>query len=717
MTIVIVLGLISITLALSYAMMRTQGTTSQIQSNLNHRADARQAAIAGLTIALRKMRLADWGGAESALTGSLGDDVSYTVTYETGDPNLLPSDDDYGEYPYRVTVKSTGIVTDPADPNRRTMHTVQAVAQLLRQRLVATPGNWTSAQQLNADTPYTVHQWSDAELPMQFPVQVKGPVRLQGSVKMCQEYPPHDDRVFNGRIDEVAIFNRALSSSQISSLYAAGLAGNNALPAAYASAGPSHWWRLNDAAGSLTATPSAGGYTGVYTGATAGSNGVNNLAARFNGYNSHIALGNIDVSGTDLTIVAWFRADSFSTQSDARIISKAVGTEVQDHYWMLGTCKVGSSTRLRFRLRTLGYTSTLEANSGNLTTGNWIFAAAVYDGLTMKLYHNGSSVGSSFKLGTLSTSSSTPVWIGDNPPGSIVSRYLRDLNAERLAGREDNRPLTGPVYMPMGRTDAMNRSRLNDLLGLATHDIAESNSAPLNHPGSVSRYRLYPGGKEYSVETLPNTLINATYEPNPLTNPLGLFRNSGNVTIDDNVTVRGTIVTAGSGADIYLAGQNVQLLANDLPSLYGDATVRQLPVAIVADDFRLLEFGEATIRGLAIAWDEFDVQRGTHAARLDYQGRLLAKEMKLAGRYEWMLSTSIWQTIFNSFISQSGYGNSYFPHWLDQSSQLDEKPTLTISPESREVTYHWHDWSQPFFPADPNNGTLQWDLISWTDDP
>ena len=64
-TILIVLALISITLSVSYMMMRTQVTARQIQSNTSRKLSGRNAAQAGIAVALRKLHEPDWAGADS----------------------------------------------------------------------------------------------------------------------------------------------------------------------------------------------------------------------------------------------------------------------------------------------------------------------------------------------------------------------------------------------------------------------------------------------------------------------------------------------------------------------------------------------------------------------------------------------------------------------------------------------------------------------------
>ena len=99
-----------------------------------------------------------------------------------------------------------------------------------------------------------------------------------------------------------------------------------------------------------------------------------------------------------------------------------------------------SGTKLRFRLKTDGVTSTLIANSGDLTTDTWIHATVTYDGSQMKIYNNGVEVGSLAKTGTLSTDITVNANIGRNPNGygtfdgalDDVRIYNRALTVEEI---------------------------------------------------------------------------------------------------------------------------------------------------------------------------------------------------------------------------------------------------------------------------------------------
>ncbi len=721
-TVLLVLALLSITLALSYAMMRSQTVSSQIQGNLSYGDNARQAAHAGLAIALREMHEADWQGVDSVVAGRLSVRDSYRVTFQTGDDSLDPEHPQYADYPFRVTLVSTGASVNPDDAGIRAEHQIKAVAQLVRRQLSAEPPNWQRLQQTDDGTPYTIYQWMDEDVPIEVPVRVEGAVRLQGSLKLGTDYDWVDNRPFDGLIDEVAVFGHALAEEQLQAIHAAGH-GSGSLSATYAANSPSSWWRLDETAGATVARDRQGNHDGTYVGPNSGDTGLplgGNGAARFDGYNDYIDLGPMDLSGNQLTLVAWFKADSFDDQTDARILSKTTGTSVSDHYWMLGTCLKGRQIRLRFRLRTGGGTTQLEAPMGNILTGTWVFAAAVYDGAKMRLYKDGVLVGETSKSGNVATNPMVSAWIGDNPPGSIRARYLRDLERMRASGDGDYRPLTGPVYLPRSRSSEPHLSLVEDDLNVAVHDIPATNSAPLTHPGSVLTYRLYPGGREYTIPTLPSDPVNVIYEPDPLGNPLGVFRRGGSVTFRNNVSITGTVVTS-SGGDIRVSGDNVSLKAFDLPALDSGPVV-QLPVALAADDIRVYSPQQSSIRGLAIAWGDFEAQKNSEDTKFDYSGRVIARDLELYARNEWDMRASIWMWLIKGFMSQlydpSGAGHStFFPRWLGGATPRAPEPLITITPDAEAPSYHWQDWDQPVYVPHPDDEGLVWDLVEWTDNP
>jgi hypothetical protein len=187
MATLVVLLLISIALAISYATMRSQATIVAIQQNAHLATDARQAAITGLTIGLKKMHQGDWAGVNTTLSGSLGADQGYLVTYAAGDPSLSQGDPDYADLPYRVTLASVGYAVDPADPARKATHTARAVVRLVPRKLPDEPSDWDRMQQ------YAVYQTKKESFEIDLPCQLSGAIRVQSKFKLIRHYPNDSD--------------------------------------------------------------------------------------------------------------------------------------------------------------------------------------------------------------------------------------------------------------------------------------------------------------------------------------------------------------------------------------------------------------------------------------------------------------------------------------------------------------------------------------------
>jgi hypothetical protein len=191
MAVLLVLGLLALTLTLSYAMLRMEYQVQQSQTNISGQDRARLAAVTGVSIALRKMHDGTWGGVGTTLHGTIDSGASYNVAFATGDPALTSSHPDYAEYPYRVTISAVGSAADLSQAGIHTSYQVTAVAQLSRRQINAgtIPSRWG---QLNS---YTVYQWNGSsvprEVPIELPCQVQGNACFEGALRLLQAYPKY----------------------------------------------------------------------------------------------------------------------------------------------------------------------------------------------------------------------------------------------------------------------------------------------------------------------------------------------------------------------------------------------------------------------------------------------------------------------------------------------------------------------------------------------
>jgi hypothetical protein len=185
MAILLVLGLMAVTLAVSYATLRGQGITSELARNNSRALDARAAAKSGLAAALRKMSEDGWAGVGAPFNANVTNNSWYEVSFMPGDTKLLPGDPNYAELPFRVTIISKGFASDPTNTAVRSTHESRGVVQLLRRALQAEPSNWSTL------TNSTVYQWGNVTALVQVPVRISGSASILGPLSLCPDYPAH----------------------------------------------------------------------------------------------------------------------------------------------------------------------------------------------------------------------------------------------------------------------------------------------------------------------------------------------------------------------------------------------------------------------------------------------------------------------------------------------------------------------------------------------
>jgi len=184
------------------------------------------------------------------------------------------------------------------------------------------------------------------------------------------------------------------------------------------------WWKFDEGSGSTALDSSGNGHDGTISGAEWTSPGWNSVGycLDFDGQGSdRVSVGTFDVTGSGITIACWFKADNLDTPgNDPRMISKAIGGNNEEHWFMISSGRQGDVKVLRFRLKTDGATGELKANTttGNIELDVWTHMAATWDGSMMRLYKNGVEVGSLAKGGTLSTDATVNVSIGNQPAGT-----------------------------------------------------------------------------------------------------------------------------------------------------------------------------------------------------------------------------------------------------------------------------------------------------------
>ncbi|MEA1952386.1 MAG: hypothetical protein U9N87_13485, partial [Planctomycetota bacterium] len=196
-SLIIVVLLVSMTMAVSFAVIHTQGTAITTQQNADLRASARAAALTGMAVAIREAHSPDWIGTEVSFSKSLGTSELFNATYSTGDATLSDGDDDYDEYAYRVTILVTGHATDPNNTDRTASHQIEAVIRLVPEAVDNEPTGWGEIQQ------NTFCQRENGTVSLTVPCRIEGPVRIRGKLDLCKNRIAWDDNLRTWYLDEL----------------------------------------------------------------------------------------------------------------------------------------------------------------------------------------------------------------------------------------------------------------------------------------------------------------------------------------------------------------------------------------------------------------------------------------------------------------------------------------------------------------------------------
>lgn len=155
---------------------------------------------------------------------------------------------------------------------------------------------------------------------------------------------------------------------------------------------------------------------------------VNLTTLSFDESSIGVEIGPLNVFTNAISILANVNRNT-SSNVDGRIVSKAIGSGSDDHFWMLSNLN-GS---LRARIKTGGITKTLVGGNLPIDSSGWTHVAMTYDGATLKIYIDGIEVGSLAVTGEID-SDPVPAMIGNNyNPYSSWSGDIKDVKIYNYA--------------------------------------------------------------------------------------------------------------------------------------------------------------------------------------------------------------------------------------------------------------------------------------------
>jgi len=230
-------------------------------------------------------------------------------------------------------------------------------------------------------------------------------------------------------------------------------------------------------------------------------------------------------------------------------------------------------------------------------------------------------------------------------------------------------------------------------------------------PTGLDTYQIYPGGPVYEITDLDGIPENTSLEPDAITNPLGLYHQADDCTLQGAVSVRGTLLC---DKKVTILG-TAQFQSVDMPALYGSTAPVRLPVLSTGDDL-FVEPGSVTaIQGLVAVFDEFHIKKSPATLPFSLTGRLVTKRLYIKERQPWeALSTTDWNSLYIQWIPRAA--TTPFPVWLAERG-YDFVPRITIMPDDPvdRYRYVWNNWNNPVYvPHDDDDG-LHWEMLKWNE--
>jgi len=488
MVAVVVLLLIAMALATSYAAMRSQMVTLNVRQNAGLGVSAQRAALTGLTAGFREMHSPDWSGVGTTFARALGSHEGFEVQFLAGDDELMETDPDYEELPYRVTLLVTGTATDPADSRRVSQHTIRAVSRLIPREMPDEPSDWDDPSEDDDMMDYTFYQTQERTIVLDIPCRIEGDIRVQGRLGLGCHYPNDPDAWAN------------------------------------------YFCHLDQ--------------------------------MRWNGYNDHRTLsGRVDY---------------------------------------------------------------------NYLTQDW---------------------------------------------------YVKEILVN---------------YMSVE----------------TSHQAPDPANADWVKPTCLTSYRLFPGGREYAVPSVSGTLQNRTLAASATDNPLGMYYAGSDLTLGDNVTIRGTLFCCQR---LRIDGENVRFESVDVPPLYGSSLPIRLPVA-TCSNLEVRCESSCTVEGLLAVFGGMQVAQAASRGQLAVAGRIIADDLDINQDTDW--ASVDWHQQFINYVAASGPSWIYFPLWM-QLLGYPCAPTVHIKP-GNDARYHWYRPGETVFvphvddfsEMDPDETPgLRWELI------
>ena len=218
------------------------------------------------------------------------------------------------------------------------------------------------------------------------------------------------DRAFDGMLDEIAVFDKALSAAQIDALYKAaggGLIGH---------------WKLYATAGTTVADSSVYGQNGTVSGSQNWSTRCNCTGTfDFNGSTNYVSVPNATHlrPTTALTIAGWIKGDTWGAADDIDTIIRKGESSPNNYQFAIADGRAAlfldDSDSGGIRGNTI------------LQVGRWYHVAATWDGANVRIYVDGQLDNSPTARSGLIGTDTRPLYLGGRSGADLFDGMLYDV--------------------------------------------------------------------------------------------------------------------------------------------------------------------------------------------------------------------------------------------------------------------------------------------------
>jgi hypothetical protein len=261
------------------------------------------------------------------------------------------------------------------------------------------------------------------------------------------------EKTFNGTLDDIRVYNRALSASEVKQLYNMG-AGTKVNASATAgnsfglSSGLVGYWTFDSKdLKNNVADRSKQGNTGYMQGFTSTSSAVTvgkiGQGLKFDGVDDYVnaKTGSIlNITGQNITISAWINPKTFGGGTLGRIVNKHTTTDSAGYAFFLDSSNTTNGLSFAINDSTSGNGNIAVSVANIISLGKWQHVVAVYNGSGVSFYVNGiKKVSNAYNISgkNISDNSTLPFYIGGRSADA-----LRQFNGSLDDIRVYNRALS-----------------------------------------------------------------------------------------------------------------------------------------------------------------------------------------------------------------------------------------------------------------------------------